>query len=100
MVSCTQPSKHSINKTEKLNETIDSLLIKSQRNIDSATVQLTKSDSTVVEKVDHTVQKIQHLETENKQLKAENNELKDKLGDAIDAGKSYHIRAISNDQNN
>ncbi len=95
-MSCTQSTNEPIKETNDLNEKIDSLLINSQRNIDSASIQLTKSDSTVVKKVEKTIQKIQHLETENKQLKAENNELKDKLDDADDAGNSFRIRAISN----
>ena len=95
IIGCTQSSNYSTNETQKLNEKVDSLLIKSQRNIDSAAVQLTKSDSTVAQKVEKTVQKIQNLETENKQLKAENNELKTKLNDANDAGESFELLPVS-----
>ncbi len=78
-------------ETQKLNEAVDSLLIKSQRNIDSASVQLTKTDSAVVEKVEKTVQKIEHLEIENKQLKEENAELKTELNNSKSSGKPYKL---------
>ena len=99
LVGCAgSTSEESTNENSKLEQSIDSLINQSKKNIDSATVQITKTDSVVVQKVEKTVQKIQHLETENKQLKAENNELKEKLDDADDAGKPFRIRSISNNQ--
>lgn len=74
---------------------IDSLLTKSQRSIDSATVAITKTDNAVVQKVEKTVQKIGKLENEVKELKAENNELKEKLDDAVDDGKPYSGLPVS-----
>jgi len=95
IIGCTQSSNYSTNETQKLNEKVDSLLTKSQRNIDSATVQLTKTDSVVVEKVEKTVEKIQTLETENKQLKTENNALKTKLNTANSPGESFELLPVS-----
>ena len=101
LVSCGGSTMDSsANETSKLDQKVDSLINHSKKNMDSAAIQITKTDSVVVQKVEHTVQKIQHLETENKQLKEENAELKDKLDDATDAGRTYRIRAISNDKNN
>jgi cell shape-determining protein MreC len=91
LVSCASKQEQPSPETLKLNETIDSLLIKSQRNIDSASVQLTKTDSAVVEKVEKTVQKIGNLETENKQLKEENNELKTELNNTKSSGRPYKL---------
>jgi len=91
LVSCASKQESLSPETLKLNETIDSLLIKSQRNIDSASVQLTKTDSAVVEKVEKTVQKIGNLETENKQLKEENNALKTELNTVKSSGKPYKL---------
>jgi vacuolar-type H+-ATPase subunit I/STV1 len=91
LIGCSQSENNSITETNKLNEKIDSLLIKSQRNIDSASVQLTKIDSAVVEKVEKTVQKIGNLETENKQLKEENNELKTELNNTKSSGRPYKL---------
>ena len=97
-IGCTHPEtiKPETNESTEL----DSILTKSQQNLTIVGGANQKSDSIVGKKVEHTVQKIQHLETENKQLKQENAELKDKLDDATDAGRTYHIRAISNDKNN
>lgn len=97
LISCGQKQNSPTLETTKLNETIDSLLIKNQKNLDSASVQLTKSDSTVSQKIDKTVQKISNLETQVKELKAENNELKAKLDDATDDGKPYSGLPVSND---
>ncbi len=97
LISCGQKPNSTIPETTKLDEKIDSLLIKNQRNLDSASVQLTKSDSTVSQKIDKTVQKISNLETQVKELKAENNELKAKLDDATDDGKPYSGLPVSND---
>lgn len=97
LISCGHKPNSTTLETTKLNETIDSLLIKNQRNLDSASVQLTKSDSAVSQKIDKTVQKISNLETQVKELKAENNELKAKLDDATDDGKPYSGLPVSND---
>jgi uncharacterized protein (UPF0335 family) len=91
IIGCTNNQKSTKPETTKLDETIDSLLNKSQRHIDTATIQLTKTDSVVVEKVEQTVQKIEHLETENKQLKQENAELKAEITDSKSAGKPYKL---------
>ena len=79
---------------------IDSLLKQSEKNFTVVNEANKKSDTAITTKVDKTVEKIGNLENEVKQLKAENEELKDKLDDATDAGKSYHIRAISDSKNN
>jgi septal ring factor EnvC (AmiA/AmiB activator) len=94
LISCQQKPKPEQNR---LNEKIDSLLIKNQRNLDSASVQLTKSDSAVSQKIDKTVQKISNLETQVKELKEENNELKAQLDDVTDNGKPYSGLPVSND---
>lgn len=91
LVGCGTKQESVNLETQKLNETVDSLLVKSQRSIDSASVQLTKTDSVVVKKVEKTVQKIEHLETEVKQLKEENAELKAELSDTKSAGKPYKL---------
>lgn len=91
LVGCASKQNPINPETKKLDEAIDSLLIKSQRHIDSATVQLTKTDSVVVEKVEKTIEKIEHLETENKQLKQENAELKAEITDSKSAGKPYKL---------
>lgn len=97
LASCEQKQTTITTETSKLNETIDSLLIKNQRNLESASIQLTKSDSAVNEKIEKTVQKITNLENEVKELKEENNELKAKLDDATDNGKPYSGLPVSND---
>ena len=98
LVGCAGSASEDTTKEDtKLEQSIDSLINQSKKNMDSAAVQITKTDSVVVQKVEHTVKKIQHLETEVKQLKEENNELKDKLDDADDAGKPFNIRSVSND---
>ena len=90
LVSCGgSKMDNSANETSKLEQSIDSLINHSKKNMDSASAQITKTDSVVVQKVEHTVKKIQHLETENKQLKQENAELKVKLNEPDDAGKPY-----------
>ncbi len=92
LIGCSQATPDSTQlETQKLNETVDSLIIKNQRNIDSATVQLTKTDSVVVEKVEQTVLKIEKLETENQQLKEENNELKAEINNTKSSGKPYKL---------
>jgi len=92
LIGCSQATPDSTQlETQKLNETVDSLIIKNQRNIDSATVQLTKTDSIVVEKVEQTVSKIEKLETENQQLKEENNELKAEITNTKRTGKPYKL---------
>jgi len=92
LIGCSNAAPDSTQlETQKLNETVDSLIIKSQRNIDSASVQLTKTDSAVVEKVEKTVQKIGNLETENKQLKEENNALKTELNNTKSSGRPYKL---------
>jgi len=91
LIGCVSKQESLTPETKKINETVDSLLIKSQRNIDSASVQLTKTDSVVVKKVEQTVQKINKLETENKQLKEENNALKTELNNTKRAGKPYRL---------
>ena len=97
LVSCGGSTMDSsANETSKLEQSVDSLINNSKKNMDSAAAQITKTDSVVVQKVEHTVKKIQHLETENKQLKQENAELKDKLDAANDGGRPYRIRSISN----
>lgn len=95
IIGCSTKQESSL-ETKKLNDAVDSLISISERNIDSASVKLTESDSAVSRKIDQTVQKIEHLENEVKQLKEENNELKGKLNDADDAGKPFRIRTISN----
>lgn len=75
---------------------VDSLIEQSQKTFDKANEASKKSDTAITNKVDKTVQKIGQLENEIQQLKEENNELKDKLDDASDAGRSFRIRAISN----
>ena len=91
LVGCGTKQESPNLETQKLNETVDSLLIKSQRNIDSASVALTKTDSAVSEKIEATVQKIEHLETENQQLKEENEELKTELTNSKSTGKPYKL---------
>jgi len=95
LIGCSQSENNSITETNKLNEKIDSIIAKSQKNIDSATINLTKSDSIVNQKVEKTVEKIQTLETENKQLKTENNALKTKLNIANDPGESFELLPVS-----
>lgn len=97
LASCQQKPNSTPPETNNLNETIDSLLTKNQRSLDSASVQLTKSDSAVSQKIEKTVQKITNLENEVKELKEENNELKAKLDDATDDGKPYSGLPVSND---
>jgi len=75
---------------------VDSLIQQNKETFEIATEASKKSDTTITNKVDNTVKKIGQLENEIKQLKEENNELKDKLDDASDAGRSFRIRAISN----
>lgn len=96
LMSCYSSENEKNTEKTLLDIKVDSLIALSKKNTDSASIQLTKSDSTVTEKIDKTVKKIQHLETEVKQLKAENNELKNKLDDANDGGKPFRIRTISN----
>ena len=75
---------------------VDSLIEQSQKNFEIVNEVSKKTDTAITNKVDKTVQKIGQLENEIKELKEENNELKDKLDDASDAGRSFRIRAISN----
>ncbi len=86
-------------KTEQVNindyAKFDSIITKSQQNLEIANGVSKKSDSLVTGKIEKTAQKITKLETEVKQLKAENNELKEKLNDLDDDGSSFRIRAIS-----
>lgn len=94
LVGCAQAPKQ---EKSKLDETVDSLIAQSQRNTDSASIALTKTDSAVVEKVEKTVQKIGNLETENKQLKEENHALKTKLINIKRTSKPYKLLPVSAD---
>jgi hypothetical protein len=98
LIGCSQSSPDSSHlELQKVSDSVDSLIIKNQRNIDSVSVQLTKTDSAVVEKVEQTVQKIGNLETENKQLKDENNALKTELNTVKRSGKPYKLLPVSPD---
>jgi peptidoglycan hydrolase CwlO-like protein len=92
LISCSD--KSGIKTTSGVD--VDSLIEQSQKNFEVANEASKKSDTAITTKVDKTVQKIGQLENEIQQLKEENNELKDKLDDASDAGRSFRIRAISN----
>ena len=94
-VGCSQAPDLSHSENKKLNETVDSLISKNQRNIDSASIQLTKTDSAVVQKVESTVKKIGHLETENKQLKDENKALKNEIANTKRHSKPYKLLPVS-----
>jgi len=95
LIGCSQAQQDQQLEIQQVTETVDSLIIKSQRNIDSASVQLTKTDSAVVEKVEQTVSKIDKLETENKQLKDENNILKTELNTVKRSTKPYKLLPVS-----
>ena len=91
LVSCSDTS--SIKTTSGVD--VDSLIEQNMKNFEVVSEVNKKSDTVITTKIDETVQKIDKLETEIKELKEENNELKDKLDDAADAGRSFRIRAIS-----
>ena len=95
LIGCSHSSSNSTTTEDKTYATIDSLISKNQRNIDSAAVQLTKTDSAVSQKIETTVKKIDHLETENKQLKDENNALKTELNTVKRSGKPYKLLPVS-----
>jgi len=75
-------------KTEQVNindyAKFDSIITKSQQNLEIANGVSKKSDSLVTGKIEKTAQKITKL-----------NELKEKLNDLDDDGSSFRIRAIS-----
>lgn len=96
-IGCTnsKTKETNINEYEKL----DSIIAKSEQNLQIASGANKKSDSLVTGKIEKTVQKIEKLETEVKQLKAENNELKAILYDIDnDRGQPYIIRTISDNE--
>jgi hypothetical protein len=97
IVGCASPDTTKSILTDEKTSTIDSILIKSQKSIDSANSAISKSDQSITQKIEKTAEKIVKMEGEIKQLKAENNELKDKLDDATDAGKPYSGLPVSND---
>lgn len=76
-------------------ENIDSLIIKSQKNIELSGEAIQRGDSVVSEKIEKTAQKIEKLETEVKVLKQENNELKDKVKRTNDPGESFELLPVS-----
>ena len=93
ITSCGAPKQEKIETNEFTN--IDSVLQHSQKNAIILDKANRKSDSSITGKVEKTVKKIAVMEKQITELKAENNELKEKLDDADDAGKPFHIRTVS-----
>ncbi len=97
IVGCADSKIEQTNDNEY--EKFDSIIAKSEQNLQIASGANKKSDSLVTGKIEKTAHKIQKLETEVKQLKKENNELKAILYDIDnDRGQPYIIRTISDYQ--
>jgi len=76
-------------------DSTDSVLVKSQENLNKANEINKQGDSSITGKVEKTVQKIQVMEKQITELKQENNELKTKLNDVNDAGKPFKLLPVS-----
>lgn len=85
-------------KVENSVDSVDSVLIKSQENLNKADQINKQGDSSITGKVEKTVQKIQVMEQQITELKQENNELKTMLNDANDAGEPFKLLPVSDYQ--
>lgn len=74
---------------------LDSVISKSNKNLNIINEANKKSDSLVSGKIEQAANKINDLENQVKQLKQENNELKTQISNMDDDGKPFDFRTIS-----
>ncbi len=99
VVGCSE-NKQEIKSENNELESIDTILIRSEKNFVTVNRINQESDSSISNKVTKTVKQINTLKEEVKQLKEENNELKTKINDANDAGKPFQLLPVSNGKDN
>jgi uncharacterized coiled-coil DUF342 family protein len=100
MILGCNSTKQEIKSENNELESIDTILIRSEKNFVTVNRINQKSDSSISNKVNKTVKQINTLKEEVKQLKEENNELKTKINDANDAGKPFQLLPVSNGKDN